>query len=190
MLLSEVTTISSGFLFRGEKEFSEGGEYFPVIQISDISKNNSIKWDQIREYVIDFKKTEFVIQNGDILIRCKGHPHIATIVNHPTKEAVAGSQFFILRVHAEKVLPEYLTWYINQKPAQDYLNQYSAGTNIKHINKETLSKLNVEIPSIEIQKKIVQLYNLGQQEKGLMAQIQQKREQLLQAQLLQVTKKQ
>lgn len=190
MLLSEVTTISSGFLFRGEREFSESGEYFPVIQVADISKRNTINWEQIREYVIDFKKTEFVIQEGDVLIRAKGHPHIATLIDTPIKEAVVGSQFFILRSQSKNALPEYLAWYINQKPAQDYLNQHSAGTNIKHINKETLSKLNVEIPPIEIQKKIVQLYNLGQQEKGLMAQIQQKREKLLQAQLLQVTKKQ
>jgi restriction endonuclease S subunit len=188
MLLSEVATISSGFLFRGEMEFSEDGEYFPVIQVNDISKSNTIKWDQIREYVIDFKKTECVIQEGDVLIRGKGHPHIATLVDQPSKQAVVGSQFFILRVQTGNVLPEYLTWYINQKPAQDYLNQYSAGTNIKHINKNTLSKLPVEIPSLEIQKKVVCVYNLGQKEKSLTAQIVLKKEKLLQAQLLQSIK--
>lgn len=187
MLLSEVATISSGFLFRGEKKFSEEGDYFPVIQANDISNENTIQWDQLKEAVIDMRKTECVVQEGDILVRGKGHPHIATLVDQPAKEAVVGSQFFILRVIKGKALPEYLSWYLNQKPAQDYLNQYSAGTNIKHINKKTLSALEIQIPELDIQKKIVQLYNLGQKEKGLLAQIQKKREKLIQAQLLSVT---
>jgi restriction endonuclease S subunit len=186
MLLSEVAKISSGFLFRGEKKFSGEGSCFPVIQANDISDENAIQWDLLKESVIDMRKTECVVQEGDVLVRSKGQPHAAILVDHPSRDAVVGSQFFILRVNGNKVLPEYLAWYLNQKPAQGYLNQLSAGTNIKHINKKTLSALEIQIPDLTIQKKIVQVYNLGQKEKGLLAQIQDRREKLLQAQLLSV----
>lgn len=189
MLLSEVATISSGFLFRGEKRLSESEALFPVIQINDISQNNTINWENLSESALDLRRRDYILRAGDVLLRGKGFPHIATLVDTPTRDAVAGTQFFILRANTGLVLSEYLCWYINQKPAQDYLTQYSAGTNIKHINKKIISDLPVEIPSIEIQKKVVFLYNLGQQEKGLIAQILHKKDQLLQAQLLQVIKR-
>lgn len=183
-LIIDIAKIYTGFVFRKQSRSLRGGKAFSVIQVKDVSSNNRIDWERLSETLIDPKKSKELVRQGDVLVRGKGHPHLATVVDQDREGVIVGSQFFLLRADGDIILPEYLAWYINQKPAQTYLNQHSAGTNIKHVNKKVISEIPIKIPAIEIQKTVVTLYNLQLKEKELVARIQRSREKLLQAQLL------
>ncbi len=182
--LSDITSIYSGIVFWGEKKPYDNFRDFPVVQGKDIDDNNRVNWAQLSRAVLQLKKQEHIIRQGDILVRCKGLPHIAVLADSPKEDTVAGSQFFVVRAKNDLIFPDFLAWYMNQSPAQRYLNLYSAGTNIKHINKKVLSALEVAVPSLEIQKKVVQVHNLWQKENEILEQIKHKKEQVLQSQLL------
>ncbi len=175
-------------------KLSGKGEYFPVIQVKDVSSDRAIGWNGLKEAVIRLRSREGIVRAGDVLLRAKGSPHYALYIEEPKRLAVAASQFFILRVNGQnrliepkKLLPSYLAWYLNQSPVQYHLNRCSAGTSIKIVNKRAVSEIPIEIPPIDIQKKIVSVYNLSVREKELLTRIQQAKEKLIAAKLLSLT---
>jgi hypothetical protein len=64
-------------------------------------------------------------------------------------------------------MPEYLAWAINQPPAQRHFDVAARGTNIRMIPRSSLDDLELEIPDIETQEKIVAIDALAEQERAL-----------------------
>ena len=90
---------------------------------------------------------------------------------------------FVLRPD-ERVLPEFLAWYINQRPAQRYIEEHSTGTSASLINLEAMKRLPVEAPPAETQARITKIHQLSLREKELMEAIQNKRRELIEMALL------
>jgi restriction endonuclease S subunit len=57
---------------------------------------------------------------------------------------------------------------LNQKTAQIYFNSRSKGTAQKMINKQALEELEIEIPSLNQQQKIVKIAQLAEKEQQLL----------------------
>ena len=90
--------------------------------------------------------------------------------------------FFILKFDASKILPEFLAWYINQSPAQKYLQSMAKrGSHMPIIGKSEFEDLKIEMPALSVQEKIVKLNNLLQKEINLIELIKEKRNQLVQS---------
>ncbi len=108
----------------------------------------------------------------------------AAVVEHELPNTIFGSQFLVCE-SKEGIDPAYLAWYINQKPAQRYLEENATGTNVRIITKEALGRLPVTVPPLAKQRKIAEVYFLSLREKRLMDEIQTKRGQLVELALLQ-----
>lgn len=90
------------------------------------------------------------------------------------------SHFFVLKIKDKQILPDYLAWYINQPPAQEYLHiNARQGTHMPLIPMSAFKGLTVEIPSVETQRSIVELSGLMGQEKKLLARLEEKRSRLI-----------
>jgi len=181
-LLDDIATIISGYLFRSTITPVKGGKY-RVVQIKNTSKD-SIDWASLTRTNISGVKNDLVLRDGDVLFRSRGDKNQAVVVEDCPKNVVAASQLFIVRMKTDPILPAYLSWYINQRPAQRYFDRYARGSYIRLINKSTLSKLKVVIPAIEVQKKIVKVYKLGLREKELIDEISKKRSEVTKGILL------
>lgn len=178
MKLAEVVNIGSGYLFREKVRHEVAGEY-QIIQIKDINDDNRIEWENLSKTDLKSVKQNSMVKKGDIVFRAKGNRFLATLIDCEAGKTIATSQFFILRVkQKDALLPEYLSWYINQSKAQRFLTQISAGTNIKQIQRKGLGELPVIVPAMAIQKTIMQLACLCQKEKLLVQEIQSKRQKL------------
>lgn len=171
--LGDLTNIISGYLFRSTITPVKGGKYH-VVQIKNTSKN-SIDWANLTRTNISGVKEDLVLRDGDVLFRSRGDKNQAVVVEGCPKNVIAASQLFIVRMKTDSVLPAYLGWYINQRPAQRYFDRYARGSYIRLINKSTLGELKVVIPPVEMQKKIVKVYKLGLREKELVDEISKKR---------------
>ena len=180
MLLSDIATVSSGYLFRSKLEHSEGGQY-KVIQMKDVDACNNLDMKGLARVNINSLKQEYLIRKDDIIFRSRGQQNLATLVEQPLENTIAVSQFFIIRVKCKDVISAYLAWYINQKPAQQELNRRAAGSNTQHINKSNLEQLEIEVPSMELQRKVVELHKLGTEEERIMTSIRDGRKKLLHA---------
>ncbi|MEO8236270.1 MAG: restriction endonuclease subunit S, partial [Flavobacterium sp.] len=79
---------------------------------------------------------------------------------------------------------EYLVWYINQREAQNYLNEKKAGTYIPNLNKQDIMELPIKIPPIKVQKAIANAAILLNKELEILEKIKTSRKELIQNQLL------
>lgn len=177
----------SGFSFRSKVENDPNGDLF-VIQMKDLEHNYSSIKSDLTKVSSNKISSKFLLQKGDVLFIAKGSNNHAIEYKLDLPKAIAASAFFVLRPIQSKVIPAYLSWYINQPPIQQYLKENMAGTYILNINKSTIEGITITLPPINIQEKIVAIDNLRKREHLLMSAIMEKRKFAISAVLLDIVK--
>jgi len=186
--ISEIADIQLGYQFRKKIEPSDDGIH-SVIQIRDFDEHHELQRENLLRVRIDTPTEKYLLSKGDVLFLSRGHRNWAAPIVDDLMATVAVSHFFVIRPKQNNVLPEYLAWYLNQTPAQEYLhNNARRGTHMPLIPLSAFVDLKVNLPDIETQKKIVELSGLMKKEKQLHASLQEKRSQLISAICLKATK--
>jgi restriction endonuclease S subunit len=139
-----------------------------------------------------------LLQNGDIVFAAKGTKNFAALYESLTagqavksQPAVASTSFFVIRLNADfqdKVLPEYLAWYLNMAPSQNCLKSQAVGSSIVSISKSVLDELEIFIPDLNTQKAILRITHLRNVERKLQQQIESLREKQIQQQIINTLK--
>jgi len=161
-LLKEIADIKVGYTFRGKIQ-NEVNANTAIIQLKDINYDFNIINTPSTFADSNKFKTHHFLQDADVLFIAKGLRHTAVIYNYEGS-AIASSVFFIIRVKSNIVLPEYLTWFINNKETQTFFNRMKSGTSTLNITKDVLENIKIEIPSMEIQKRIANYCSLCRKE--------------------------
>ena len=130
-----------------------------------------------------------LLQQGDVLFAAKGNKNFATCFGKHDLPAVASTSFFVIRVTNKEILPEYVTWFLNHPNTQLFLKGYARGTAIASISKSVLEDMNITIPSIEMQKRILKIASYRKQELALKKQMEDLQEKYLQSLLFKSTQK-
>lgn len=129
-------------------------------------------------------KARHVLEYGDVLFAAKGTKNFAVAVGRDWIPAVASTSFFVIRLKTSEVLPEYVAWYLNHPQQQQKLKGQARGTAIASIGKEALSGLEVSVPPLDVQEKVVRIAGLRKRETHLERELGDLREQWLQQLLL------
>ncbi len=132
-----------------------------------------------------------LLQPGDVLFAAKGTKNFATLYESNNLPAVASTSFFVIRLKentTNKILPEFLTWYINQPVSQRFLKGNAMGTSIASISKSVLEELEISIPDLQTQKTILKITHLRNSEKNLQQQIGMLREKQIQQKIINAIK--
>ncbi|MDA8133536.1 MAG: restriction endonuclease subunit S [Desulfobacteraceae bacterium] len=186
--LKEITSIQMGYSFRSRLESSEGGGV-AVIQMKDLLDDNTVGCDDLVRIDLDAVKAHHLAQRGDLVFRSRGSLTTAAVLLEDPGKAVVAAPLLRIRVtKPEKVLPEYLNWYISQRDAQIFLTSRAKGTVQKMISKQAIEELEVTLPSLEKQKNIVELAALSAREQTLLHTLADKREQYISTVLMQFAK--
>lgn len=181
MKISEIADIQLGYQFRKKIEPDDDGTH-RVIQIRDFDEHHVLLKQQLSCVRIDTPVDKYLICKGDVLFLSRGHRNWAVAIADDLEATVAASHFFVVRPKQSNVLSEYLAWYINQAPAQEYLHTNARrGTHMPLIPLSAFVGLKVDMPDIETQRKIVELSRLMEKEKKLLAVLQAKRALLINA---------
>ena len=139
----------------------------------------------------DSLTNKHLLKPGDVLFAAKGAKNFAACYESKNLPAVASTSFFVIRVQREfssKILPEFLTWFLNEPGTQQLLKSQAIGTSIVSISKSVLEALEVSIPNLQTQKAILKITQLRNREKNLKQQIETLREQQIQQQLIKAIK--
>lgn len=176
--------IFSGYSFRGKITPVKGGELC-VIQLKDIEND----YTEVGSACIFVNKKQvkdkYYLKDGDILFTSKGANNYALPFyasdNYPS---VASSAFFVIRLDEKKANPKYVSWYINQKKVQQYLESQATGTYTTSINRETIENIPILLPSIAQQEKIAHIAAFAAKEQELYKELVEKKNQLIRTQLL------
>lgn len=129
-----------------------------------------------------------LLKDGDVLFAAKGNKNFAAVFENHNEPSVASTSFFVIRPSDNKVLPQYLAWFLNNDTTQVLLKGQAIGSSIPSISKGVLENLEITLPSIEIQKTIMQITKLRNKEKSLKLKIETLREKQIQQKIINVIK--
>ncbi|HON94129.1 MAG TPA: restriction endonuclease subunit S [Sedimentisphaerales bacterium] len=188
MKIKELATVQMGYSFRSRLEAAEDGGV-AVILMKDLLDDNTVGCDGLVRINMEAMKDHHLAQRGDLVFRSRGSVTTAAVLLEDPGKAVVAAPLLRIRVtKPEKVLPEYLNWYISQRDAQIFLTSRAKGTVQKMISKQAIEDLEVVLPSLEKQKNIVELATLSAREQTLLHTLADKREQYLSTVLMQFAK--
>ena len=180
MKLSELVSIRQGYQFRKKAEFIDNEE-IKVIQMADTINNQFIDYKNLPtvKYETSFQKN--LLKKSDIIFCTRGNHNYNIIINdNSLDKTIVASQFLIIQVNDNnKIIPEYLSWFLNQPPTISYFKSNRQAGAVPLINKKTLSDLEIKLPSISIQRKIANISSLLIEEDFLLKKIQSKKEKMI-----------
>ena len=173
--ITEIADIQLGYQFRKKIEPADVGTN-RVIQIRDFDEDHVLNKEGLNRVRIDKPAEQYLIRKGDILFLSRGHRNWAAVIGDDLSDTVAVSHFFVIKRKRATILPEYLAWYINQTPAQEYLHNIARrGTHMPLVTMSAFKGLTIEVPDMVIQHRIVELNRLMEKEKKLLTELQKKR---------------
>lgn len=153
--LKSIATIISGYTFRNAIRTEDEGNFL-VIQSKDIGKELYVSDSRLVKVSLKTTRTNSLIKNADVVISSRGSFKSAVIKS--TKKIIASSSIYILRVTDDKILPEFLSLYINSIEGQKSISNITTGATIKAVLVKDLENLKIPTVSMDVQENIVKLY--------------------------------
>lgn len=186
--LKEVVTVQTGYSFRSRLDTSEKGNV-AVIQMKDLRDNNTVDCKNLVRIDMDRVKEHHFARKGDLVFRSRGLVTTSAVLLEDPGRAVVAAPLLRIRINDyDRVLPEYLNWYIGQREVQSFLDSRAKGTFQKMIGKEAIEDLEVFVPDMARQKCIVELAKLSCHEQALLHEIAEKKDQYISTVLMQLAK--
>ena len=178
MRLLDISTIRTGYTVRSRLETAERGGLL-TIQLGDISPDGSVNPEQLTRVCLGNLPDRYFVRAGDVVFRSRGERNTAFALDARFREpALAVLPLFVLRPKMDIVLPEYLAWAMNQPPAQRHFDSFARGTNLRMVPRASLDALDIDVPELETQRKIVAIDALAERERALSVLAADKRRQL------------
>ena len=177
--LRDIADIRTGYQFRG-KVMPEPDGTVKVIQIKDITDRHQIRTDDLVTVKLD-RPDQYVTHKGDVLFLSRGHRLFAAVVVQAPPCTIATGYFFIVRPKGQNVLAPYLAWYLNQPAFQEALRPLVRGSHMPLVAKGDFQELSIPLPPLDVQRNIVRLNDLMDEERRLVDRLQEKRAELLRA---------
>jgi hypothetical protein len=177
--LRDVVELRTGYLFRGKVRPNPKGTV-RVVQIKDVDAERRINVAGLDRVTID-KPELYLIEPGDVLFLSRGHRLYGTVVPQVKPNTIATGYFFIMRPKSAAVFPEYLAWTLNQASFQESLKPFHRGSHIPMVSRTDVENLKIELPPVEVQRRVMTLNELVDRERHLMTAIQEKRATVVQA---------
>ena len=189
MSLKDLVTVQTGYSFRSRLDTSEKGNV-AVIQMKDLrDDNNTVDCKDLVRIDMDRVKEHHLARKGDLVFRSRGLVTTSAVLLEDPGRAVVAAPLLRIRINDyDRVLPEYLNWYIGQREVQLFLDSRAKGTFQKMIGKEAIEDLEVFLPVLEKQKCIVEVAKLSGHEQALLHEIAEKKDQYISALLMQLAK--
>jgi restriction endonuclease S subunit len=178
--LKEVASIQLGYQARTTIKSSSDGA-FSIIQGKDFDSPNELRMDNLIRFNPELNPERYSVRKGDVLFLSKGTKHFSYCIEKELNNTLVSGAFYVIRVMDGHLLPSYLSWYLNQKPAQVYFESQSGKTVLSFVSIRSLSQLSIQIPSFSIQQSISQIHYLWRKEQLLKSKLEKNRSDLISA---------
>ena len=179
--LSKIAEVLNGYQERKRLKVKEHFVY--SIQPKDIEKDSlKINESNLEKHFVPKEMDKYLLQKNDVLFLHRLNFRAAYLADSDFvdgKQYVPLQNLLILRVDERKISKGYLSWYLNQGTAQNEINRRIEGSTLPYISRKEVMDLNIDVPNLETQKKVVELYNLRLREKKLISEIQKKKDLLI-----------
>lgn len=181
MKLIDFAEITAGYPFR-EVITEDKSSDIVAIQMKNITKDNDVIWNECTRTKIQKSDYSKFLQKSDILFSARGNNNNAVLINEIPEnvKVIAAPQFFIIRIKnqnnksqffpPEILMPEFLTWQLNQRECQNYFKKEAEGSVTKSIRRSVFENTPITLLTVEKQKQIVAMANTLEKENQLLNQ--------------------
>lgn len=176
--LSDCCDIRTGQTFKGALEAYPKGA-IGILQPRDLSGTDEETLQEagmlrLADHAIP-QLHKHLLKDKELLVMNKGTKFRVFRYQSGYGHVVATSAFYVLRVHAQIILPQYLQWYLGRQQAHEYLLSHLKGSVIPSVTKSVLSGLPVPLLNLDDQQHICNFNTAITTEKKLLSQLVQTR---------------
>jgi hypothetical protein len=181
--LKDIAFIQMGYSFRARLESLDNGTV-SVIQMKDLMEQNRVDSKALALVDMEKPKEHHLVKPGDLIFRSRGLINKSAILLDDPGTALVAAPLLRIRVNDPGIMPEYLNWFISQRPAQTFFASQAKGTAQQMISKEALGELEVFVPPLNRQRTIVAMASLAEEEQHIMERLTEKRRQYISTTLI------
>jgi hypothetical protein len=156
--LDEIAEFASSHTFRSRLENAPGGTVY-VLQLRDVRLGKNLPWDDVLR-IQELPGRNHLLYPSDLLFSMRGSNYSIFFLYEVRNATIASSQFFRIRIKtiaSNLILPEFLAWQLNQKPAKSYYAARETGSTVRSIRMSEIRTMPIVIPPIKRQRELLQL---------------------------------
>lgn len=187
-MLADLAQVCVGYTYRGSLKRAASGE-LAVIQMKDVVPAALARPEQLARVTLPNLAARYLLQPGDLIFRARGMSNQAYVFEHAIPAICIAPLIFIHITQPQRLLPAYLQWFINLRVTQAEIANRARGVAIKMIGVQALATLEIAVPEIAAQAKILEIHQLHQQSEELQQQLTLKRQQYTESALLQFARR-
>lgn len=165
MKVGKISDIRIGLPLARKKGDIHDNQFFiyKAVTLKAFSSTGQLNHDELDEFIANEELSEsYITQEGDILVRLR-EPNTAVYIDKESTGLLVPALMAIIKPKSE-INSRYLTHYINSNEAQKRLHKELQGTTIQMLKASELADLDVTLPPVETQEKIVTVLNLANRE--------------------------
>lgn len=153
--LREIAVMQSGIYMKTAPEGEVG-----YLQVKDINPENQLDYGQIATVRDTGISDKHWLKKGDLLFAAKGASNYCILYEGAERSTIASSSFIVIRLITSDVLPEFLCCFFNTPSILGRLKNAAVGTGIQVIPQSVVGEIQLDIPSLEVQKLVVKMDQL------------------------------
>ena len=168
--LGDIATIRTGLVVGRKKAQLDSAEKISYSQITLRCFRAGVKLEH--EHVDTFVSAQvlddkYFTHKGDVLVRLRT-PSEAVYIEKKDEGLLINSLLAIIRIESNTVEAKYIAYFINAKTAQRQLKLDEQNTTIPMVKTKDLENLDIVLPPLVEQKRVVALLDLAQKEQDLL----------------------
>lgn len=176
MKLQDLASVRSGLVLSRKQAKEPVGYPYRSINLRAIQPDASINLSEVDVYQAkEPLKPEYLSQIGDIIVRLTA-PYTAVLVDETTEGMVISSNFVVIRIESEKLLPEYLFWLLNTQSVKRDIYENATSNMLGAVNAKFLAEIEIALLPIEEQHKLAQFYLTSRREIRLLRELAEEKE--------------
>lgn len=176
MKLQDLASVRSGLVLSRKQAKEPVGYPYRSINLRAIQPDALINLSEVDVYQAkEPLKPEYLSQIGDIIVRLTA-PYTAVLVDETTEGMVISSNFVVIRIESEKLLPEYLFWLLNTQSVKRDIYENATSNMLGAVNAKFLAEIEIALLPIAEQQKLAQIYLTSRREIRLLRELAEEKE--------------
>lgn len=147
-----------------------------ALQAGDLGPDGTVDWAKLRWVAPPKVGKPTVIREGDVLIPLRTSRVGGLVARGVPERTIAVGHWAVITTRLE-VLPDYLAWYLNHPDTERAMRGLVVGSKLPFLPLSAVRQLEVELPPLEVQQRIVAVHTLHRRLTELESQIGRAREQ-------------
>lgn len=181
MQLGCCAEIRSGLVLSRKQARERTENRYSLLTLKSIKSDATVSEGDLGIFdAVESLNKEYLTAVGDVIVRTST-PYTSVLIDKKTVGMVVSSNFVIIRCFADKLLPEYLFWFLNTDTMKKDIFKNSAGNMLAAIKPQYFCDLDIELPSLREQKLIADFNMTARKELELLERLKTEKEKLYQA---------